>query len=106
MFCNKSEREAEINNIQDSDDYKSVEEIQADRGSIYGEYVHQANFVGSSILNWIDVAKSNGKEIDAVTLGSMAYIFIKQSRLAVSPEHIDSIKDLASYADLHMDAKA
>jgi len=79
---------------------QSVEEIQADRGSVYGSFEAQCLCVGEIISSLKYCAEYNGKHPSSQQLGAFAYIAIKLARYAVSPQHFDTTLDLTSYCDL------
>ena len=79
---------------------ETIKEIQAERGNVYGAFEHQAVFVGKTLHELISVADDNGKALPAYALGSFAYIVMKLARLAVTPDHKDTLIDLESYCNL------
>ena len=78
----------------------NIEEIQEERGSVYGKFSEQANFVGKMIHEFEMVAVHNDTVITHRQRGAVAYIAIKLARYAVSPSHLDTLVDLESYCNL------
>ena len=86
-----------------------VENIQKERGSVYGKFECQAQCVGSIIGACIKASNQRGSRpcndkndnsLDSTTLGAIAYVAIKLARYAVNPSHEDTLIDLESYANL------
>ena len=77
-----------------------IDEIQKERGSVYGKFSEQAEFVGKMLHEFEMVAVHNDVAISNKQRGAVAYIAIKLARYAVSPQHIDTTLDLTSYCDL------
>jgi|GEM_PF-4505004 len=77
-----------------------IEKIQADRGSIYGEFEHQAECVGRIMEALEDCTTNNNKCVTYKQRGAFAYVAIKLARYAVSPEYEDTLVDLESYCNL------
>lgn len=78
----------------------NIEEIQDERGSVYGKFSEQANFVGKMIHEFEMVAVHNDVAISHRQRGAVAYIAIKLARYAVSSIHADTLIDLESYCNL------
>ena len=78
----------------------SIQSIQKERGSVYGKFSEQAEFVGKMLHEFEMVAVHNDVAISNRQRGAVAYIAIKLARYAVSPKHFDSTLDLTSYCDL------
>ena len=78
-----------------------IDELQKERGSVYGKYEAQARFVGQVIHAFQDCAQANSRLPRHEDIGSIAYMAIKMARLAVSPDHHDTLTDLESYTNLH-----
>ena len=79
------------------------EKILDERKSVYGEFEHQAECVGSIICNLIECSVLNGKEPTNKQVGAFAYIAVKLARYAVSPSHYDTMLDLENYCKLIKD---
>lgn len=77
-----------------------IEEIQKERGSVYGKFEVQAECVGKIIDTLSRCSIDNGKEPTHRQIGAFAYMAVKLARYAVSPQHEDSTVDMTSYADL------
>ena len=77
-----------------------IEEIQKERGSVYGKFEHQAECTGAIIRALCNCGEYNGIEITDRQLGAFAYMAIKLARYAVSPSHSDTLIDLESYCNL------
>ena len=80
--------------------YSSIESIQKERGSVYGKFSEQAEFVGKMLHEFEMVAVHNDVAISNRQRGAVAYIAIKLARYAVSPQHADTLTDLESYCNL------
>ena len=78
----------------------TISEIQKERGSVYGEFREQAEFVGRVIHEFEIVAVHNDTAISHRQRGAVAYIAIKLARYAVTPSHKDTLVDLESYCNL------
>ena len=78
----------------------TISEIQKERGSVYGKFSEQAEFVGRMIHEFEMVAVHNDVAISHKQRGAVAYIAIKLARYAVSPNHKDTLVDLESYCNL------
>lgn len=77
-----------------------IDEIQQQRGSVYGKFSEQAEFVGRMIHEFEMVAVHNDVAISNKQRGAVAYIAIKLARYAVSPQHEDTLTDLMIYCKL------
>lgn len=77
-----------------------IEEIQKERGSVYGKFEEQAECVGKIIHELEMCAVHNDVPITNRQRGAFAYMAIKLARYAVSPYHEDTLIDLESYANL------
>ena len=78
----------------------TISEIQKERGSIYGEFEHQAECVGRIMEALEDCTTNNNKCVTYKQRGAFAYVAIKLARYAVSPSHVDTVTDLESYCNL------
>lgn len=78
----------------------SIQSIQKERGSVYGKFSEQAEFVGKMLHEFEMVAVHNDVAISNRQRGAVAYIAIKLARYAVSPQHEDTLTDLESYCNL------
>ena len=78
----------------------NIENIQEERGSVYGKFEFQATCVGQIISSLINCAEENYKRPTSSQIGSFAYIAIKLARYAVSPSHVDTLTDLMIYCKL------
>lgn len=78
----------------------SINNIQAERGSVYGQFEEQCACTGKIIEALVDCATNNSKIPTPQQLGAFAYVAIKLSRYAVSPQHEDTLVDLESYCNL------
>ena len=77
-----------------------IEEIQKERGSVYGKFEESADYVGRMIHEFEMLAVHNNVAITHRQRGAIAYIAIKLQRYAVSPQHADTLIDLESYCNL------
>ena len=79
-----------------------IEEIQKERGSIYGKFEFQAQCVGDIIGACVTASRQGGElgSMGSKQIGAVAYIAIKLARYAVSPSHVDTLVDLESYCNL------
>lgn len=77
-----------------------IDDIQKERGSVYGKFSEQAEFVGRMIHEFEMVAVHNDVAISHKQRGAVAYIAIKLARYAVTPKHVDTLTDLESYCNL------
>lgn len=77
-----------------------IDEIQQQRGSVYGKFELQAKCVGSIVKTLCNTAVLNGKPPEDEEIGAFAYIAIKLARYAVSPKHEDTLTDLMIYCKL------
>ena len=79
-----------------------IEEIQKERGSIYGKFEFQAECVGNIIGACMEASRQGGElmSMGSKEIGAVAYIAIKLARYAVSPSHVDTLVDLESYCNL------
>jgi hypothetical protein len=77
-----------------------IDEIQKERGSVYGEFSEQCKCVGRIIHELEMCAVHNDKAISNQQRGAFAYMAIKLARYAVNPKHEDTLIDLESYANL------
>ena len=78
-------------------------EILKERGSVYGDFrtnlLARANIMNN--LDKVHLGKTTEK-LDSVHYQAINDIVIKLVRLAASPEHIDSWRDLSLYAQLNV----
>ncbi len=84
-----------------SDREKNVDTILQERGEVYGDYTGGLRFrlsISELISNRFE--EVNGRVISKEDLMFFNDIIGKLSRLASSPQHLDSWKDLAGYATL------
>lgn len=86
--------------VKPDNDNKMIEEIQKERGSVYGEFEFQTICVGQIISSLINCAEENKRKPTNSQIGAFAYIAIKLSRYAVSPSHEDTLTDLMIYCKL------
>ena len=79
-----------------------IDNIQKERGSVYGEFREQAECVGNIIGACMTASKQGGElmSMGSKEIGAVAYIAIKLARYAVSPTHADTLIDLESYCNL------
>lgn len=77
-----------------------IDDIQKERGSVYGEFEFQTICVGQIISSLINCAEENKRRPTNSQIGSFAYIAIKLARYAVTPSHKDTLVDLESYCNL------
>ena len=78
----------------------NIENIQEERGSVYGKFDEQVQCVGAIMVALQNCSINNGKEPTYEQVGAFAYMAIKLARYAVSPNHEDTLIDLESYANL------
>ena len=77
-----------------------IDDIQKERGSVYGKFEYQAECVGKIIDALANCSMNNGVAPTYNQLGAFAYMSIKQARYAVTPSHKDTLIDLESYCNL------
>ena len=77
-----------------------INDIQAERGSVYGKFEAQCKCVGKIISTLINCSADNNIEVTHRQLGAFSYMAIKLARYAVSPQHEDTLTDLESYCNL------
>ena len=79
-----------------------IEEIQKERGSIYGKFEFQAECVGNIIGACMAASRQGGEPMSmgSKEVGAVAYIAIKLARFAVNSQHVDTLIDLESYCNL------
>ena len=77
-----------------------INDIQKERGSVYGKFDLQCKAVGSIVKTLCNTAILNGNPPEDERIGAFVYIAIKLARYAVSPKHVDTLLDLESYANL------
>jgi len=85
---------------------EEIKSIQKERGKAYGKFIHHAKCVDSimSELKMINIEANDG--ILKWPTGfetAINYMVGKLARIAVTPNHEDSLIDLSSYADLWLD---
>lgn len=82
--------------------YNLINNIQAERGSVYGQFEFQAQCVGDIIGACMTASRQGGElmSMGSKEIGAVAYIAIKLARYAVSPQHEDTLVDLESYCNL------
>lgn len=79
---------------------RMIEDIQKERGSVYGKFSEQAECVGAIIVALQNCAIQNDNEPTNKQMGAFAYMAIKLARYAVSPDHKDTLTDLMIYCKL------
>jgi len=89
-----------VGNFTISEKNNLIDDIQKERGSVYGKFEVQCMTVGRIIQDLTDCTKLNGLEPSERHIGAFAYIAIKLARYAVSPTHADTLIDLESYCNL------
>jgi len=78
-----------------------VEDTLKERGAIYGDYMGGVKFRGQMMMLIKDRHTAvTGKPFTVVEEQCLFDIMMKISRLAVTPDHVDSWHDLAGYATL------
>ena len=80
---------------------KNVEETLKERGSVYGDY-EKGSILRASIMQLIKM-RYRGEHGEEMSSLHQIYIFDivnKVSRLAVTPDHLDTWHDIAGYATL------
>ena len=79
----------------------NVNETLKERGAVYGDYKGGSEFRASVMKLIKDRHQAvNGKDLDAVQMVYIYDIGNKLSRLATTPDHIDTWHDIAGYATL------
>lgn len=80
----------------------TIEEIQKERGSVYGKFDAQCECVGKIVSALIDCSVANNglQQFTFKQVGAYSYIAIKLARYAVSPSHVDTLTDLMIYCKL------
>jgi len=80
-----------------------LEQLQEERGSIYGSYAKHAESVEQIIvvLKSVNFHKNGSIIFPDGFETTLFYTVSKLVRLAATPDHLDSAIDLASYADLY-----
>ncbi len=79
----------------------NVNETLKERGAVYGDYKGGSEF-RADVMQLIThrYAEINGKLLDALHMVYVYDIVNKLSRLAATPDHIDTWHDIAGYATL------
>lgn len=72
-----------------------------ERGSTYGDFT-QGIKLEADILNAINERHKahHGHDMDSMTALFLSKIAMKLSRLSITPDHVDSWRDIAGYARL------
>lgn len=89
-----------VGNFTIDEKQETIDDIQQQRGSVYGKFSEQAEFVGRMIHEFEMIAVHNNVAISHKQRGAVAYIAIKLARYAVTPSHKDTLVDLESYCNL------
>lgn len=78
-----------------------VNETLKERGAVYGDYKGGSEF-RADVMQLIThrYAEINGKLLDALHMVYIYDIVNKLSRLAATPDHVDTWHDIAGYATL------
>jgi len=81
-----------------------VDELLADRGKDYGDFGVNVEAVAEVMkaLQTVHICKT-GKQMNLIDHCNLQYQVIKLVRLAATPNHIDSWKDVQGYAKLSED---
>ncbi len=83
------------------DKHKTVSEILEERGAVYGDYQGGSEFRADVMY----LIKERHLKVHNRPLDDLHYVYIydivnKLSRLTVTPDHKDTWKDIAGYANL------
>lgn len=79
----------------------TTDQVLEQRGTVYGDFYDGVSLEAVILENIKDrYRKTHGKELDPIYVIYLSKIAMKLSRLAVSPNHIDSWTDIAGYARL------
>ena len=79
---------------------KIIDDIQKERGSVYGDFETQCVCVGRIMDALENCATENNQTVAFSQKGAFAFIAIKLARYAVSPQHEDTLIDAESYLNL------
>ena len=89
-----------LDEISKAFDDALIDDIQNERGSVYGKFEVQAECVGVIIDTLMQCSIDNNKIPTHQQIGAFAYMAIKLARYAVTPTHKDTLVDLESYCNL------
>jgi hypothetical protein len=78
-----------------------TDNLLKERGATYGNFADGIQ-LEAEILNAINARhkKHHGHDIDAMNALFLSKIAMKLSRLSITPDHVDSWRDIAGYARL------
>lgn len=80
------------------------EQIQKDRGAIYGDFAENVRGVSAIIDAMVGIYEAkNGDKPNSFLVAEWHYMAIKLARIAATPCYHDSYTDLAIYAKLIRD---
>ena len=78
-----------------------IDEILEQRGANYGSYKENVEAVAAIMLSLHKVHKEKtGEDLNLIDASNLQYQVIKLVRLAATPDHEDSWKDIQGYAKL------
>jgi hypothetical protein len=80
---------------------KTTDQVLEQRGEVYGDFFEGVSLEAVILENIKHrYLRQHGLQMDPVHVIYLSKIAMKLSRLAVSPDHIDSWTDIAGYARL------
>jgi hypothetical protein len=80
----------------------SIDDTLKDRGSVYGDYGDGSNFRADVLQMMLEIyEKHNDLPMPTIYQIMLLDIIGKLVRLATTPNHIDSVHDIAGYATLY-----
>ncbi|MEI8295919.1 MAG: DUF6378 domain-containing protein [Alphaproteobacteria bacterium] len=80
---------------------KTTDQILEQRGEVYGDFYEGVSLEALILNSMTDrYEEHHGLSMDPVHVIYLSKIVMKLSRLAVSPNHLDSWTDIAGYARL------
>jgi hypothetical protein len=80
---------------------KTTDQILEQRGEVYGDFFEGISLEATILKGMTDrYAEHHGSSMNPVNVIYLSKIVMKLSRLAVSPNHLDSWTDIAGYARL------
>jgi hypothetical protein len=80
---------------------KTTDQILEQRGEVYGDFFEGISLEASILKAITDrYAEHHGSGMNPINVIYLSKIVMKLSRLAISPDHVDSWTDIAGYARL------
>ena len=78
----------------------SVNDILAQRGSVYGSFEAQVECVAYIVNAMVRCGENNNVDVKPQLIAEWHYLAIKLARIASNPSYTDSYLDLSGYAEL------